>query len=430
PYTFRVWNGQTLQELPAYATYLVGPEAYEISGFSMLATLVTNVAVSQNIQLNTGWNMISGYVVPNDPSVVSLFEDFVGNLKIMKNSNAQMYVPAYSINTIVNWNNADGYLVNMLGNEVLTLTGEQIVPETTPLNLNTGWNLSAYYRDNPMSPFTALASINPYVVLVKNNAGGIYSPIYGINTIGNMVPGQGYSFYMNLSAPLTYPANSARKAIAGEDVTPLAKHLIPQVNNTGNNATLLLSVNVSNGNEIGVYNSNNELIGSGAVYNGVAAVNIWGDNDITANLDGAKANELLTVKLYNSNSNTLNDISLINIQEITNALEQDALYYNSNAIYVAKATVQNETALVMSITNIPNPVSSSTKFEFSLVNDDNAEILVYNVRGEEIARLANGFYNAGTYSVSFDASNLTSGSYNVVLRSGNKSVSTIMMITK
>jgi len=430
PYTFRVWNGQTLQELSAYATYLVGPEAYEISGFSMLASLVTNVAVSQNIQLNSGWNMISGYVVPNDPSVVSLFEDFVGNLKIMKNSSAQMYVPAYSINTIVNWNNADGYLVNMLGNEVLTLTGEQIVPETTPLNLNTGWNLSAYYRDNPMSPFTALASINPYVVLVKNNAGGIYSPIYGINTIGNMTPGQGYSFYMNQAAPLTYPANSARKAIAGDDVTPLAKHLIPQVNNTGNNATLLLSVNVSNGNEIGVYNSNNELIGSGAVYNGVAAVNIWGDNDITANLDGAKANELLTVKLYNSNSNTLNDISLINIQEITNGLEQDALYYNSNAIYVAKATVQNETALVMSITNIPNPVSSSTKFEFSLVNDDNAEILVYNIRGEEVARLANGFYNAGTYSVSFDASNLTSGSYNVVLRSGNKSVSTIMMITK
>ncbi len=396
----------------------------------MLATLVTNLSVSQDIQLNTGWNMISGYVVPTNPAVESLFEDFESNLKIMKNSSGDMYAPAFNINTIGNWNNAAGYLVNMLGNEVLTLTGEQIVPETTPLNLNSGWNLSAYYRDNPMSPFTALASINPYVVLVKNNVGGIYNPIYGINTIGNMEPGQGYYFYMNEAAPLTYPANGAGKAIAGDDVTPLAKHLIPQVNNTGNNATLLLSVNIENGNEIGVYNANNVLIGSGAVNNGVAAITIWGDNDITANLDGAAANELLSVKLYNSNTNSLNEISLMNIQEITNGLEQDALYYNSNAIYLAKAIAQNETALVMSITNIPNPVSSSTKFEFSLVNDDNAEILVYNVRGEEIARLANGFYNAGTYSVSFDASNLTSGAYNVVLRSGNQTASTIMMITK
>lgn len=430
PYTYRVWDGLALQEYPAYATNVFGPDAYEVSGFTMLASLTTTLTENQEITLNTGWNMVSSYIIPTYPSVETLFEDFESNLNIMKNSSGDMYIPLFNVNTIGNWDSESGYLVNMFENAVLTISGDKIVPESTPIPLNNGWNLPAYYRDNPMSPLSALASINSSLVLVKNNAGGIYSPIYGINTLGNMLPGQGYYFYLNQAALLTYPANDARKAIAGDDITPLAKHLIPQVNNTGNNATLLLSINVSNGNEVGVYNANNELIGSGAVNDGVAAVTIWGDNNITANTDGAKDNELLSVKLYNPNSSTLNEISLLNIQEITNSLEQDVLYYNSNAIYLAKATAQNEAAISMSIINIPNPVSSLTKFEFSLVNDDNAEIIIYNIRGEEIARLANGFYNAGTYSVSFDASNLISGAYNVVLRSGTQTASTIMMINK
>ncbi len=165
-----------------------------------------------------------------------------------------MYDPAFNINTIGNWNFADGYLVNMLNEDVLTITGTKLLPEETPINLNNGWNLSSYLRDNEMSPTTALASITSSLVLAKDNAGGIFSPVYGINTLGNMQAGQGYYFYLNAASILTYPANSAQKAVAGDEITPLAKYNVPAMKNTGKNATLLISIENHYGNEIGVYN--------------------------------------------------------------------------------------------------------------------------------------------------------------------------------
>jgi hypothetical protein len=95
----------------------------------------------------------------------------------------------------------------------------------------------------------AVESIVSSLVLAKNNAGGIYSPIFGINTLGNMIPTQGYYFYLNAAAELTYPANSARKSLTTE-TTPIAKNLVPSFNNTGNNSTLLLSIENNDGIEI------------------------------------------------------------------------------------------------------------------------------------------------------------------------------------
>ena len=281
-----------------------------------------------------------------------------------------------------------------------------------------------------MSAITALSSISSSLVLAKNNAGGIYSPVFGINTLGNMQPGQGYYFYMNTAAILIYPANSAQKAVAGNDVTPLAKYNIPTIKNTGKNATFLISIENNEGNEIGVYNLNNELIGSGAVYNGLAAITIWGDDESTQNIDGAKDNEYLNVKLYNTNNNTSKEISLTQIKEITNNSEQSDLFYRTNAIFVAKASANDEAGFAMSIKNIPNPVESNVIFEFSLTDEANAEIQIYTSTGELVAKLGNETYSAGMHRVSFDASNLANGMYNIVLSSGTKKVSSFMIVGK
>jgi len=352
----------------------------------------------------------------------------VANIKIMKNITGDMYVPAYNINTIGNWNISSAYLINMINADVLTITGTKITPELTPINLNYGWNLSAYFRDNEMSVVTALASITPSLVLAKNNVGGIYSPAFGINTLGNMVPTQGYYFYMNSAAQLTYPANSAMKSNL-DATTPSAKYLIPTFNNTGNDATLLLSIENNDGNEIGVYNQNNELVGSGAVYNGIAAITIWGDDESSSIIDGAQTDENLIVKILNTANNTTDIISLTSIKDITSNTENKGLIYKSNAIYSAKAVLGNDANNTLTISNSPNPVESNTKFEFNLTQDGNALINIYNVNGELVASIANN-YNAGMHNINFDASNLANGIYNVVLLSGNQSVSSLMIVGK
>jgi len=402
-----------------------------ISDWSVVFSFTTGSASeTQNISLNSGWNIISSYIQPENSNVANIFENIVSNVKIVKNGAGEMYDPAFNINTIGNWNYSDGYLVNMLNNNELTITGTKLLPEDTPINLNNGWNLSAYLRVNEMSAITALTSISSSLVLAKDNVGGIYMPSFGINTLGNMLAGQGYYFYMGAAAELTYPSNSAQKAVAGNNITPLAKFLIPSMNNTGKNSTLIISIENNEENEIGVYNMNNELIGSGAVHNGIAAITVWGDDDATQNIDGAKDNEYLNVKLYNTSDNTNKEISLSQIREITGNTEQSELYYKTNAIFVAKASANDESGFGMSIKNIPNPVENDVVFEFGLTEEANAEIQIYTSTGELVASIGKGNYSAGIHRINFDASNLASGMYNIVLSSGSKKVSSFMIVDK
>nr|HPO64261.1 hypothetical protein [Candidatus Kapabacteria bacterium] len=403
---------------------------YQVNGFSVLSGLFVQITNEQNIPLGSGWNMISSYIEPIDPLVENIFAPVVSYINIMKNGIGQIYVPAYNINQIVNWNPNSGYLINMTTQTSVEMNGYKIVPESHPVPLASGWNLIPYLRDNPMSAPFALAGLGTNLVIAKNNEGGVYVPAWGINTIGYMNAGYGYYIYVTATDNLIYPANSAGKATAGENLTPLPKHLIPSMNKTGNSATLLISIDAENGTEVGIYNTNAELIGSGYVQDGVVAANIWGDNSYTDNIDGAVVGEVLTAKLYNPTTNSYNSLLLSSIVELNNNLELDAISYSENAVYSAKGSTIADEVIGFSINNTPNPVSNSTTFEFSLPNDGNAEILIYNIRGDEVGRIRLDGYSAGLHSVVFNTDNLSNGSYNVVLRSGSNNVSTIMMIVK
>lgn len=385
----------------------------------------------QDLMVASGWNMVSSYINPAELDMYDVFADVIPNINLVKNGAGQMFAPQFEINNIGNWNYEDGYLVNSDSDITLTIEGYPIIPEITPLFIEQGWNLISYLRTSELAPNEALSTLATNLTLAKNNVGGVYFPTWGINTMGNMLPGEGYFIYMNNLGMLIYPANSGLRQYAEVNTTPNAQFLIPTVKNTGNNATLLLTVSgIEDGNEIGIYNINGDLIGSGAVYNGVAAVTIWGDNEITPNIDGAGTNELLSAKLYNPNSNLEQDISLSMISDLTSGMELSNLLYNQNSIFVAKATAYNDALTGMNIKNVPNPASANTVFEFTLASEGDAEILVYSLTGELVARLANGTYNAGNHRVNFNVANLTSGVYNVVLRSGSQRAATMMLIEK
>ncbi|HCY76632.1 MAG TPA: hypothetical protein DHV28_12000 [Ignavibacteriales bacterium] len=61
--------------------------------------------------------------------------------------------------------------------------------------------------------------------------------------------------------------------------------------------------------------------------------------------------------------------------------------------------------------NYPNPFNPSTKINYGLRKSGNVEITVYNVLGNKVATLVNGYKSAGKHSVDFNASNIASGIY-------------------
>ncbi len=203
--TYRIWDSQLNKEWNANAIYFSGPSAYEINGISILLSLNT-IPDELNIPLNNGWNMISSNIIPEEPAMESVFEG-MNNIVLVKNGAGQIYSPAFGINEIGDWNVEAGYYVYTNGSNLLSISGAEVNPVLQSIELNAGWNLVSYLLNSPMNVQQALASITSNLVMAKNNSGGFYHPGFGINTLGEMQPGQGYWLYMNAPAVLTYPGN-------------------------------------------------------------------------------------------------------------------------------------------------------------------------------------------------------------------------------
>jgi hypothetical protein len=80
--------------------------------------------------------------------------------------------------------------------------------------------------------------------------------------------------------------------------------------------------------------------------------------------------------------------------------------------------------------NYPNPFNPSTVINFTVPKAGNVTLKVYNVLGQEVATIVDGFKAAQTYNVKFDASNLSTGVYFYTLRSGDQSITKKMLLLK
>lgn len=61
--------------------------------------------------------------------------------------------------------------------------------------------------------------------------------------------------------------------------------------------------------------------------------------------------------------------------------------------------------------NYPNPFNPTTTIEYTLPMSGDVSLVVYNLIGQEVARLVNGVQKAGYHKIRWDASNMASGVY-------------------
>lgn len=81
--------------------------------------------------------------------------------------------------------------------------------------------------------------------------------------------------------------------------------------------------------------------------------------------------------------------------------------------------------------NYPNPFNPSTQINFALPQNSFVTVKIYNAISEEIARLVNNeFKSAGSYSVTFDGSNFSSGIYFYSIEAGQYKETKKMVLIK
>ncbi|HPO54362.1 MAG TPA: T9SS type A sorting domain-containing protein [Ignavibacteriaceae bacterium] len=80
--------------------------------------------------------------------------------------------------------------------------------------------------------------------------------------------------------------------------------------------------------------------------------------------------------------------------------------------------------------NYPNPFNPSTVIRYQIPVDSRVSVKVYNVLGNVVTTLQNGFQTAGEYSVTLDGSNLASGVYFYKIEAGEFTATKKMLLTK
>ena len=80
--------------------------------------------------------------------------------------------------------------------------------------------------------------------------------------------------------------------------------------------------------------------------------------------------------------------------------------------------------------NFPNPFNPTTDISFDLPKDSQVEMVVYNMVGQQVAVLKNEAMQAGSYSIHFDASQLSSGVYFYRIKAGDFTALKKMILLK
>jgi len=159
------------------------------------------------------------------------------------------------------------------------------------------------------------------------------------------------------------------------------------------------------GDEIGIFNDDGLLVGS-SVYDGNnIAVAIYGDDELTGNIEGMIINGKFNIRLWHQKAN-YEEIIVVDEWLQGNDL------FTENAISIAGKLRVDESSLGYALyQNTPNPFSGTTFIKFSIPEDAHVTVGLYNLTGELIQVITSSDFNAGIHNIEFNAKEYASGSY-------------------
>lgn len=307
-------NTQSIYQLTAGQYTLSVKDANECLKTFNFIIESSNCGISQTIDLEQGWSIISTYIDPNNNNIEFIFSSVIDNLEIVKDEHGNVYWPIFGLNSIGSLMIGEGYQVKMSYFDQISVEGS-LIPHNTPIIFHEGWNLIGYLHPEPSNIIQLMNSIvlnNGPMEILKNSAGNVYWPEFGLNSIGDMIPGEGYQIKLDNLMEFSYPSISARYGNITEESTLYFEEPIK----TDQNMVIGLplnswKINVNIGDEIGAFDDNDNLIGSTVYNNYNLALTIWGDDLLSENKDGAKDGELIKLKLWDSYQNEEKELLIV-----------------------------------------------------------------------------------------------------------------------
>ena len=203
--------------------------------------------------------------------------------------------------------------------------------------------------------------------------------------------------------------------------------------NTGSNHTLLIlgsawETSPELGDEIAVYDSNGNMVGSVAwvpEQEGHAGIAIWGDDETTPEKEGMIKGEKFTIVLFDKSEDEMFEVK---IEEFKTG---EDVYVKDGVTVVGQASIIKSLSQKLELfQNAPNPVQENTSISFYIPTKGKVKLYLSNSLGQEVMVLADTTYDKGTHSVQMNAKSLTAGVYFYKIEANNITLTKQMTLVK
>ncbi|MBT3206847.1 MAG: T9SS type A sorting domain-containing protein [Bacteroidetes bacterium] len=409
-----VYDASSETEFTAHPIWDSGEEKYANGQTSYLDKLKVS---HQEIDFDQTWSIISSYIKPLYPQLEFVTKDIEPWLDRMftydNGSDTEVeYEPSSSTNDIGDIVVGEGYKIRMTDiTKTLDIYGEKVETDYE-FDIIKTYDIIGFLRITAGDVEDMFSDYVPDDIdWIKNEDGYIYWPDYSINQISDMEAGEGYttaiksggSTITDFSYPWTatksysLPREKQETIVytdyyktyysMGVVILPEAWDVYPEV-----------------GDEIGVFDSNNNLCGSAVYEGGITIFLSHGDDKDSDIKEGLNENEPITIKVYSA---------LTNIERI---FEVESWELGDGTFEVNKNCVANKIVETKPENNIlfpvsPNPANDLVRLSFYLCEEGFVDISICDIQGSVVSNLISKDLEKGYYSYTNQINNLNSGYY-------------------
>lgn len=203
--------------------------------------------------------------------------------------------------------------------------------------------------------------------------------------------------------------------------------------NTGINHTLLIlgsawETRPEIGDEIAVYDSEKNMVSSIAwrpEQEGHSGLAIWGDDIATSEKEGMTPGEDFHIVFFDKSQKAIYNLQVKTWEVGGATFSKDGLSVVSSI--ALESVTESELELFQ---NVPNPAKDHTNISFYNPEYGRIKLSILNTIGQELLRLTDSKFEAGTHSIPLNAGQLSAGSYFMSLESSKNKITKQFTVVK
>jgi len=302
-------------------------------------------------------------------------------------------------------------------------------------------NIMSYLPQVCMPVDHVFAGHEEGILIVKDDSGHFYSPVFGVMSLTEMCPGEGYYMFLLGSDAVDFfypwPANnSLAKTSEAQKWEAYNQSSISQrydVHETGISHPIIiteLAGAVEVGDELLAY-ANDELVGAVRIsdLDMPVALSAWGSyHGYGIDLSGYDTGDAIELRLWSESEG----------KELYIEADLDSDTYGQTPLTSGTVLVRSDDALptVFALSqNYPNPFNPTTTISFSMAEESVVSLNIYDISGRLINTLVNNNLPQGYHSVVWNGADsdnvqVSAGVYFYTLDNGAEVITNKMVLMK